>query len=677
MIRMSSNRINNNNNSSNNNKTNENENGNETIKWKNNNNVGYNVNKKRLIYRQKTNNKINKINNKNRNKIVSANASHKVYTGANRKVYTGKVRTLPLKKIVEKKYLVPNNTTANKVYRQRMGKTKKWDKIHVSSKVRKPINRNRGVVTTKTRNVAQKLFSTFPNNVSQTNIRPNTTKKLPNRLGEFVNRDFNTLVNNTNNIFTRGLKLIYSKSVYTQIIKFLSNKNTNSRKGIIAKQIEQIKNNYIPLSDSMKSRDFNKRTRGDTNFEIDFLFLIWLDLTHDGSTKRTFQEFLKSNFKNIFIKRDITLPRGNTPMINNILSLYTTDTGIKQGTDGIISKKGTVSWEKTIKHNLDHIFGINEGISILSTQINVNSIKSNVTNPLLVHIDSESKRGVITKLQERSKLGDKRKIMKFNNITNLIDPGVYKSDSFKSELSPFLTQNSPKSRHYWNFDETNFKIGNLWMKPTLNDTYIINNGIREVNAGVSAAQANAAANTNIDTMLGKFLGDFAQILFLANLSQSKSGIALGTNDAMMSAMYIFIFTRCKIRNPPLLIIDTGENNSALFYGFNNGNYINLSKGVKNTSVHRLKIIQRAPNTNMTTRNNRFPSEARTRIVSRLNTINENYNSQTQTNKKRPRISTPASTSPSIQKRNNNNKNRPTKKRNVGVFGTLRQKLFKF
>ena len=615
MIRMSSNRINNNN-SSNNNKTNTNENENETIKRRNNNNVGYNQITKFL-------------SNKNRNKIVSANG----------KVYTGKVRTLPLKKIVEKKFLVPESTTANNVYRQKMGKTKKFERIKVSSKVRKPINRNRGVVATNKKSI----LGTFPNKVSQTNIRPNTIKKLPNRLGGFVNQDFNTLVNNANNIFTRGLKLIYSKSVYTQIIKFLSNKNTNSRKGIIAKQIEQIQNNYIPLSNDMKTRDFNKRTRGDTNFEIDFLFLIWLDLTHDGSTKRTFQEFLKSNFKNIFIKRDITLPRGNTPMINNILGLYTNDTGIKQGTDGIISKKGTGSWEKTIKHNLDRIFEINEGIIILPTQINVNFIKSNVTNPLLVHIDSESDRGVITKLQERSKLGDKRKIMKFNNITNLIDPGVYKSNSFKSELSPFLTQNSPKSRHYWNFDETNFKIGNLWMKPTLNDTYIINNGNRELKAGVSRAQASAAANTNIDTMLGKFLGDFAQILFLANLSQSKSGIALGTNDAMMSAMYIFIFTRCKIRNPPLLIIDTGENNSALFYGFNNGNYINLSKGVKNTSVHKIKTIQRAPNTNMTMRNDRFPSSSkRTRTVSRLTTINENFNSPSpQTNKKR-KTNTPPS-----------------------------------
>ena len=668
MIRMSSNRINNNN-SMNNNKTNTNENENETIK-RNNNNVGYNLNKNRFIYRPKTIIKNNKINNKNRNKIVSTNG----------KVYTGNVRTLPLKKIVEKKYLVPKNTTANKVYRQRMGKTKKWDKIHVSSKVRKPINRNRGVVATNKKSI----LATFPNNVSQTNIRPNTTKKLPNTRGEFLNRDFNTLVKNTNNIFTRGLKLVYSKSVYTQIRKFLSIKNTNSRKEIITEQIKQIQNNYIKISDTMKSRDFNKRTRGDTNFEIDFLFLIWLDLTHDGSTNRTFQEFLKSNFKNIFIKSYITLPRGNTPMINNILNLYTTDTGIKQDSNGIISKEGTGSWEKTIKHNLDHIFGINEGISILPTQMNVNSIKSNVTNPLLVHIDSESKRGVITKLQERSKVGNKRKIMKFNNITNLIDPGVYKSNSFESELSPFLTQNSPKSRHYWNFDETNFKIGNLWIKPTLNDTYILNNGNRVVNAGVSAAQASTAANTtNIDTILGKFLGDFAQILYLANLSQSKSGIALGTNDAMMSAMYIFIFTRCKIKYPPLLIIDTGENNNALFYGFNNGNYINLSKGVKNTSVHRLKTVQRAPNTNMTTRNNRFPSEARTRIASRLNTINENYISPSPlTNKKRPRISTPTSTSPSVQKRNNNNnnnnnKNRPTKKRNVGVFRTLRQKLFKF
>jgi len=650
MIRMSSNRINNNNNSMNNNKTNTNENENETIKRNNNNNVGYNLNKNRFIYRPKTNIKNNKINNKNRNKIVSANASHKVYTGANRKVYTGKVRTLPLKKIgknwhpLEKNFSVPKNTTANIEYRKKIGKLKKRESGPVSSKVRKPINRNRGVVTNKARNVAQKLLSTFPNNVSQTNIRPNTIKKLPNRLGEFINQDFNTLVNNANNIFTRGLKLIYSKSVYTQITRFLSNKNTNSRKEIIAKQIDQIKNNYVPLSNDMKTRDFNKRTQGDTNFEIDFLFLIWLDLTHDGSTKRTFQQFLESSFKKIFIKGDITLPRGNTPMINNILSLYNKKSGIKQGSNGIIYKDGTGNWEKLIKHNLDHIFGINEGISILSTQINVSSIKSNVTNPLLVHIDAESKRGVITKLQERSKLGGKRKIMKFNNITNLIDPGVYKSSSFESELSPFLTQNSPKSRHYWNFDETNFKIGNLWIKPTLNDTYILNKGNREINAGVSAAQASTAANTtNIDTILGKFLGDFAQILYLANLSHSRQGIALGTNDAMMSAMYIFIFKRCKIRNPPLLIIDTGENNSALFYGFNNGNYINLSKGVKNTSVHKLQEIQRAPNTNMTMRNNRFPSSSkRNRTVSRLNTINESFNSPSpQTNKKR-KTNTPPS-----------------------------------
>lgn len=674
MIRMSSNRINNNN-SMNNNKTNTNENENETIK-RNNNNVGYNLNKNRFIYRPKTIIKNNKINNKNRNKIVSTNG----------KVYTGNVRTLPLKKIgknwspPETKFKVPKSTTANIEYRKKIGKLANRRYGPVSSKVRKPINRNRGVVATNKKSI----LATFPNNVSQTNIRPNTTKKLPNTRGEFLNRDFNTLVKNTNNIFTRGLKLVYSKSVYTQIKKFLSIKNTNSRKQIITEQIKQIQNNYLSLSDTMKSRDFNKYTRGDTNFEIDFLFLIWLDLTHDGSTNRTFQQFLKSNFKNIFIKSYITLPLGNTPMINNILNLYTTDTGIKQDSNGIISKEGTGSWEKTIKHNLDNIFKINEGISILPTQINANSIKSNVTNPLLVHIDAESKRGVITKLQERSKVEDKRKIMKFNNITNLIDPGVYKSNSFESELSPFLTQNSPKSRHYWNFDETNLKIGNLWIKPTLNDTYILNNGKRVVNAGVSAAQASTAANTtNIDTILGKFLGDFAQILYLANLSHSRQGIALGTNDAMMSAMYIFIFTRCKIKNPPLLIIDTGENNNALFYGFNDRNYINLSKGVKNTSVHRLKTVQRAPNTNMTMRNNRFPSSSkRNRTMSRLTTINESFNSPSPlTNKKRPRISAPTSTSPPVQKRNNNNnnnnKNRPTKKRNVGVFRTLRQKLFKF
>ena len=388
--------------------------------------------------------------------------------------------------------------------------------------------------------------------------------------------------------------------MYTQIKEFLKNKNTKSRKEIITNQINQIINNYVSLKDKMKSRNFNKYTGKDTNFKIDFLFLIWLDLTHDGSTKQTFQDFLKSSFKNIFIEHDITLPTGNTPMINNILGLYNGKTGIKQDTNTrIISKKGTMSWEKYIKHNLERIFNINEGISILPTQINVNSIKLNVNNPLLLHIDSQH--GKITELQERSKLEDKRKIVKFNNITNLIDSGVYKSNSFKREMSPFLTKNSPKSRHYWNFDETNLKIGNLSIKPTLNDTYILNNGNgnREIKAGVSASNASRVANTNNNTTLGKFLGDFAQILYLANLSNSSPRIALGTNDAMMSAMYIFIFTRCKIRNPPLLIIDTGENNTLLFYGFNNGNYINLNTKVKNTSVFKLKPIERNPQTNAT------------------------------------------------------------------------------
>ena len=235
-----------------------------------------------------------------------------------------------------------------------------------------------------------------------------------------------------------------------------------------------------------KSRDFNKYTTTDRNFDIDFLFLIWLDLTHDGSTKQTFQDFLESSFKKIFIKRRITLPPGNTPMINNILGLYDKKTGIKQDTDGIIYKKGTLSWEKYIKHNLERIFNINEGIGILPTHINVNSIKLNVNKPLLLHIDSQH--GTITTLQERSKSEGKRKIVKFNNITNLIDSGVYKSNSFKTEMSPFLTRNEPKSRHYWNFDETNFTIGDLSIKPTLNGTYILNNGNgnREIKAGVSA-----------------------------------------------------------------------------------------------------------------------------------------------------------------------------------------------
>ena len=474
-----------------------------------------------------------------------------------------------------------------------------------------PNSTNRNANNSKKPNSTNRYISGTPNSTNRNannSKKPNSTnrnaiKQLPTTIGEFLNQDFNKLVNNTNNIYTRGLKLIYSKSVYTQIKEFLKNKNTNSRKEIITNQINQIKNNYVSLDDKMKSRNFNKYTRNDTNFEIDFLFLIWLDLTHDGSTKQTFQQFLKSGFKKIFIESDITLPPGNTPMINNILGLYDKKSGIKQDTNTrIIFKKGTLSWEKFIKHNLEHIFNINEGIHILPTYINVNSIKLNVNKPLLLHIDSQH--GKITQLQERSKSGDKRKIVKFNNITNLIDSGVYKSNSFKTEMSPFLTKNSPKSRHYWNFDETNLKIGNLSIKPTLNDTYILNNGNgnREIKAGVSASNARGVANTNNNTALGKFLGDFAQILYLANLSHSEPRIALGTNDAMMSAMYIFIFTRCKIRNPPLLIIDTGENNNLLFYGFNNSNYINLTTKVKNTSVYKIeKPIKRNPQTNATQR----------------------------------------------------------------------------
>ena len=471
------------------------------------------------------------------------------------------------------------------------------------------------------------------NNKTPNSTNRNAIKQLPTTIGEFLNQDFNKLVNNTNNIYTRGLKLIYSKSVYTQIKHFLSNKNTNSRKEIITKQINQIKNNYVSLTDKMKSRNFNKYTNNDRNFEIDFLFLIWLDLTHDGSTKQTFQQFLKSGFKKIFIKHDITLPLGNTPMINNILGLYDKKTGIKQDINGIIYKKGTLSWEKFIKHNLERIFNINEGIGILPTHINVNSIKLNVNNPLLLHIDSQH--NIITQLQERSKSGNKRKIVKFNNITNLIDSGVYKSNSFKKEMSPFLTQNSPKSRHYWNFDETNLKIGDLSIKPTLNDTYILNNGNgnREIKAGISASNARGVANTNNNTTLGKFLGDFAQILYLANLSHSNPRIALGTNDAMMSAMYIFIFTRCKIRNPPLLIIDTGENNTLLFYGFNNSNYINLTKKVKNTSVYKIeKPIERNPQTNATQptgfKRTRNPQSQGTKLSS----IPENNNNNNKNNK---------------------------------------------
>ena len=419
-------------------------------------------------------------------------------------------------------------------------------------------------------------------------IKTNTKKaKIQNIIKMFNNKSQYISNNKSENIpralkYISGSKLVPGTSIKRQKIPF---NKLNEKTSSIIKTIENasIKFNKkeIDLIASDKDKDFN----------IDFLFLVYLDIVHDETYTGSFNEFLKSRIAKILCKK---VPKFKvTTMIGNIIK--ESEGNITNKNNIIKAKKG---FEKILKLKLNEIFDpgwVKEyGLSTSITK------KDNRLNVIL---DSEKQQALITSggsgsqisaLIESSKKGNERPLKPLFTLGSLFDPGWSMLQWGITRDIPNLFGKNPKTSMKWCLYTMDFNINKNTHISVGHDgkKYVLkingekipiglsksnaqnNKTNNKTNIPIGLSKSNAQNNkTNNRKMLSKFMGDFLQNLYGVGImyhyrkDKNIPPICLGTTDGNNTLMYAFMVHRI-LGQEPKIILDLSKNNEILLYNLN-------------------------------------------------------------------------------------------------------------
>jgi hypothetical protein len=421
---------------------------------------------------------------------------------------------------------------------------------------------------------------------------PVTARKRPktNVMNGSKNTTRNAIITRRRGIVEDGLTHLYTKIASApQVQGLVKGKTREEFNELVDRQIDHLKKRSITSPIPGNSYTF----RTDSDFDIDFLFLSWLDTRHDKTTNTSFASFLRSNFAKILYGGPIAFRR--TAMINKILEIYKNPNNkaktapykffIIKPDD--ISMTGTSNWEAFLKRNLHTIFGIKKpGYMVPVNRFRPDIFKyegtnSAANNTVIVGIDQEDNNrktisSALLRTTNRTDTDKKFKILQPHiSVANMLDPGnAMPLEGVKSDITEIM-KNDPHSRISWNFVPMEFKVGKLRVKTLFDATtgmYTLN--VNGVNVRPSVSAKSAQNSSNSSDKVSKFMGDFLQVLYLSSLSAYSNSVALGTGDGMMTVLYSFIMTRC-IGKDPKMIIDLSKDNKLQMMGFDN--LLNTSK----------------------------------------------------------------------------------------------------
>ena len=394
----------------------------------------------------------------------------------------------------------------------------------------------------------------------------------------------NAIVTRRRGIVEDGLTHLYTKIATTnQVGGVVKGKTREEFNELIDRQIEHLKKRSITSPIPNNSYTFET----DSDFDIDFMFLTWLDTRHDKTTSTSFATFLKSKFVEILYGGSVKFRK--TAMMNKILEIYKNPNSkastapykffIVEPND--ISMTGTTNWEAFLKRNLHTIFGIKKpGYTIQVDRFKPDIFKHEGTNlasksTVIVGIDQEDNNrktisSALLRTTNRTDTDKKFKILQPHiSVANMLDPGnAMPLEGVRSDITGIM-KNTPHSRISWNFVPMKFQIGKLNVKTQFDDTtgmYTLK--VNDVNLRPSVSAKSAQNSNNSGDKVSKFMGDFLQVLYLSSLSAYSNSVALGTGDGMMTVLYSFIMTRC-IGKDPKMIIDLSKDNKLQLMGFDN------------------------------------------------------------------------------------------------------------
>jgi len=420
----------------------------------------------------------------------------------------------------------------------------------------------------------------------QRTAAPMTANKRPktNVMTGTKNTTRNAIIARRRGVVEDGLTHLYTKIASApQVTGLVKGKTREEFNDLVDRQIDHLKKRSITSPIPNNSYTFET----DSDFDIDFMFLTWLDTRHDKTTKASFASFLKSSFVKILYGGPVAFRK--TAMINKILEIYKNPPSkantapykffIVKPKD--ITMTGTSNWEAFLKRNLHTIFGIKKpGYTIQVDRFKPEIFKHEGTNlasnnTVIVGIDQEDNNrktisSALLRTTNRTDTEKKFKILQPHiSVANMLDPGnAMPLEGVKSDITGIMT-NTPHSRISWNFIPMEFKVGKLRVKTLFDATtgmYALK--VNDVNITPSVSAKSAQTSSNPGDKISKFMGDFLQVLYLSSLSAYSSSVALGTGDGMMTVLYSFMMTRC-IGKDPKMIIDLSKDNKLQLMGFDN------------------------------------------------------------------------------------------------------------
>src|SRR5210317_657385 len=440
-------------------------------------------------------------------------------------------------------------------------------------------------------------------------------------------------LNLENNELHQGLYHLYGTTASKNQVNTMFKKlNESSKMDLIQAQIEHLQKRQVPKLNSSKSFNVPVMT-SDGDFDIDFMFLVWLDTRHDKTTTGSFSKFLKSDFaKKLY--NDKTVSFRKTAMIERILDLYKT-----QGTrakaphkfftvsDKDINVSDTSGWESFLKRNLGYIFGLkDQGYDVHTTKFGPGIFLDSANDgrvQLLVGLDQEdNNRKTISDVLLRTTVRDKtskRKVkllQPYVSVAQILDPGSgMPMVGIKGDITTIMSP-EPHSRLAWDFSQLSFDIGRRMKVEVYFDSNIREYRLRLNNSTIikPSARASAAKNGSVNDKLSKFFGDFLQVLYMSRMSGRGQRVAIGTGDGVMTAIYSFIMKRC-FKVDPILILDLSKDNKIRLIGVNN--ILNKTKLTKVSENNNRSTVANMSNFNVKTNVPKTPKGLTTKSVSKI------------------------------------------------------------
>ena len=445
------------------------------------------------------------------------------------------------------------------------------------------------------------------NNVSNTSTKTKSSTKTVTfeRYGN---------LNLENNELHQGLYHLYGTTASkNQVNTMFKTLDEGSKMDIVQAQIEHLQKRQVPTLNSSKSFEVPVMA-SDQDFDVDFMFLVWLDTRHDKTTVGSFVKFLKSDFaKQLYNGKTVSFRK--TVMIERILDLYKTQ-GVRAKApykffvvdNNDINLTDTIGWESFLKRNLGYIFGLkDQGYDVPATKFGPDIFLDSANDgkvKLLVGLDQEdNNRKTISEVLLRTSTRDKttnkkiKLIQPYFSVAQMLDPGSgMPMVGIKGDITTIMNSN-PHSRLAWDFAQLKFNMGGRMSIEVYFDTHIREYRLKlNKNTIIKpSASASFAKTGDVNAKLSKFFGDFLQVLYMSRLSGRGRSVAIGTGDGVMTAIYSFIMKRC-FNVDPILILDLSKDSKIRLIGVND--ILNRTKLTKVSENNNRSTVANMSNFNM-------------------------------------------------------------------------------